>query len=117
MSIQSKINEIRRKPEHIRIRYAWALAAIGTFFVVIIWFISLNAQRETTQEPVFTDDQFKSLDQLGNQTQSIREQTQQMKNAFDQMNKQNSLNQDNTNADQNTTYQSDTIDLNGTPGQ
>lgn len=45
MSIQDKIEEVRRKPEHVRIRYAWVLAIILTFVVVIIWIISLVGNR------------------------------------------------------------------------
>lgn len=42
MSISDKIEEIRRKPEHIRMRYVWAGVAIAMFFIIIIWLFSLE---------------------------------------------------------------------------
>jgi hypothetical protein len=44
MDIYEKIEEIRRKPENIRIRYVWAMVAIGMLFVLIIWLFSLKDQ-------------------------------------------------------------------------
>ncbi len=45
MSINDKLEEIRKKPEHIRLRYVWAMVAISMVFVILIWFFSLKAGR------------------------------------------------------------------------
>lgn len=42
MSISDKIEEIRRKPEHIRMRYVLGGVAVSMFFIVIIWLFSLS---------------------------------------------------------------------------
>jgi hypothetical protein len=38
-----KIEKIREKPEHIRLRYVWLAVAISMFFILIIWFLSLRS--------------------------------------------------------------------------
>lgn len=42
MDISGKIEEIRQRPEHIRIRYVWGSVAISMFFIIIIWIFSLE---------------------------------------------------------------------------
>lgn len=42
MSISDKIEEIRKKPEHVRMRYVWVGVAIAMFFIIIIWLFSLG---------------------------------------------------------------------------
>jgi urea transporter len=43
MGLYEKIEEIRSKPEHIRMRYVWAMVAITMLFVLVIWFFSLKS--------------------------------------------------------------------------
>ena len=42
MSILDKIEEIIKKPEHIRLRYVWIGVFISMIFVVIIWIFSFK---------------------------------------------------------------------------
>lgn len=42
MDIQDKIEEIRRQPEHIRMRYVIGIVAVIMFFVVLIWIITVR---------------------------------------------------------------------------
>lgn len=42
MDINKKIEEIRQKPEHIRIRYVWGMVAISMLFIIIIWLFSID---------------------------------------------------------------------------
>ena len=49
MNIQEKIEEIKKKPEHIRVRYAWFLTAICMFFVLLIWEVSFRMNMESIQ--------------------------------------------------------------------
>ena len=50
MGLSEKIEEIRRKPEHIRERYAY-LAAIMLFpFILVIWIFSMKADNEVSEQ-------------------------------------------------------------------
>ncbi|EKE15645.1 MAG: hypothetical protein ACD_11C00116G0032 [uncultured bacterium] len=40
MGIQNKLEEIRKKPTHIRERYVWVSVALCMTFVITIWFFS-----------------------------------------------------------------------------
>ncbi|MFH0969796.1 MAG: hypothetical protein V1804_04775 [Patescibacteria group bacterium] len=42
MNISQKIEEIRQKPEHIRLRYVWGSVAISMIFIIIIWVFSFS---------------------------------------------------------------------------
>ena len=42
MDINKKIEEIRQKPEHERIRYVWGMVAVSMFFVILLWIVSLK---------------------------------------------------------------------------
>lgn len=44
MGIAEKIEAIRRKPEHIRMVYVWAMVAISMLFVLTIWFFSFKSE-------------------------------------------------------------------------
>jgi len=50
MDFESKIEEIRQKPEHIRLRYVWALVTFSMIFVLLIWFFSLKADRDNSRK-------------------------------------------------------------------
>ena len=41
-TIETKIRNIHKQPEHIRIRYMWASVAIAMTFVVVIWLMSIR---------------------------------------------------------------------------
>ena len=42
MDINKKIDEIRNKPEHIRLRYVWGAMAVSMFFILILWIFSVR---------------------------------------------------------------------------
>lgn len=42
MSISDKIEEIRQKPEHIRLRYVWLFVGICMIFIIIVWIFSIK---------------------------------------------------------------------------
>ena len=42
MDIFDKLEKIRRKPEHIRLRYVWGAVAVCMFFLVFVWIFSLK---------------------------------------------------------------------------
>lgn len=49
MDINKKIEEIRQKPEHERVRYVFGAVAISMFFLIVIWVISLKDSFKTKQ--------------------------------------------------------------------
>ena len=73
MGLYEKVEEIRSKPEHIRIRYVWAMVAIVMFFVLIIWFFSLKSEQSASPLiPGAVTDQFQQQeDPLQNATGGI----------------------------------------------
>lgn len=42
VNIEKKIEEIRQKPEHIRLRYVYSMVAVSMVIILFIWFISLK---------------------------------------------------------------------------
>lgn len=49
MGISEKIGKIRKKPEHVRLRYVWGSVAVSMFFIVIIWIFSLKDSFKETK--------------------------------------------------------------------
>lgn len=73
--IVEKIEEIRQKPEHVRIWYAWASVLAIMFFVIIIWIFTLQ---ESLRESAPIDDVRKIQSRLpsadtGQEKQSLEE--------------------------------------------
>lgn len=42
MDLAKKLEEIRQKPESIRIRYVWGSVAVSMLIIIIIWIFSLE---------------------------------------------------------------------------
>ena len=42
MDLQEKIEKIRQKPEHVRMRYVWGGVVLGMSVAVIVWLFSLS---------------------------------------------------------------------------
>jgi hypothetical protein len=48
MNINRKLDEIRKQPEHIRIRYVWLMVAVSMFLIILIWIFSFKSTSKTT---------------------------------------------------------------------
>jgi hypothetical protein len=83
MGIQNKIDKIRRKPEHIRMRYAWGFAVGGTFLVVIIWGFSLVAQKNEGSLGILSGDQMQSLENIKDQGVDLKNSAADLKNSIE----------------------------------
>jgi len=57
LNIHDKIEEIRNKPEHIKIRYVWGSVAVSMLFIIIIWIFSWQGASPEKK----TDDSFGKL--------------------------------------------------------
>lgn len=51
MSIQTKIEEIRRQPEHIRMRYLVLSVGVSMFFIGFLWVFSLTTSFKQVRVP------------------------------------------------------------------
>ena len=73
MGIMEKVEEIRSKPENIRIRYVWFFVAISMLFVIILWIFSLAASRQESQSVPSDNNIFNSdiLDQFDEQKEAL----------------------------------------------
>ena len=49
MSLADKIEEIQKKPEHVRLGYVWFFVAISMVFVVTIWIFSVINSRHVSE--------------------------------------------------------------------
>lgn len=78
MGLQDKIDEIRRKPEHIRIRYVWMCVAVSMVLIIVIWIISLVAQNKQKNSADALSKQ-QLMEQFKDQKKSIEDVTGQMK--------------------------------------
>ncbi len=82
MDLQSKIEEIRRKPEHIRRRYVIILVAICMVFVIIFWIFSLDINWRDSRSNQ-TEDNF--INELNDNKQSIKEELGEMNEIKDNL--------------------------------
>lgn len=84
MNISSKIEEIRRKPEHIRVRYVWLFVFISMLFVIILWVFSLkdsfpNESETSTEAGLSTTG---IINEFGQQKKSLDATSQNLDSAF-----------------------------------
>lgn len=71
MDINKKIDEIRSKPEHVRMRYVWGSVGTCMLFILVLWVFSV---RETIKT-------------MSNQVKSSGSCITDFKNKFDEQNK------------------------------
>jgi hypothetical protein len=83
MNFEDKIEEIRKKPEHIRLRWAWGLTAVCMLLVIFIWFLSIRSQREIQSEKPLFGEQQNIIDQFNMQKQSIKDTADGMKKVLE----------------------------------
>lgn len=83
MSIQNKIEQIRNKPEYIRLRYAWGMTFFCLFIIIIIWFISFSAQKENSQNTEALKNQQEIINDFKQNKESITDTAGKIKNILD----------------------------------
>jgi hypothetical protein len=84
MNLAKKIEEIRQKPEHIRLRYVWFLVVLCMTFVFIIWIFSLKSQPVSApiiQNNIITPE---LTNELQSQKESWEASQQQFKNSLNE---------------------------------
>lgn len=84
MNINRKIEEIRRQPEHIRLRYVWGSVAISMLIIIALWIFSLaslfhgdNKNSETGGSEGISELK-QQLQEINNQAPSLTDPMQQL---------------------------------------
>lgn len=84
MSIYDKLEEIRKKPEHIRMRYVWMMVIISMVFVIAIWIFSLKGNQEN--KPLIPEEIKSSeiVNQFKEQKETLKGVTEGFKSVINQ---------------------------------
>jgi len=76
MDILEKIEEIRKKPEHIRRRYVWVMVLVCAFFIFLIWILSFKNSlymiRENQDDSASQEEILKNLKESGKALNEIK---------------------------------------------
>ncbi|NTW27639.1 MAG: hypothetical protein HGA36_04900 [Candidatus Moranbacteria bacterium] len=82
MKLSEKIEQIRREPENVRIRYVWGSVAVSMFFIVAIWIFSIGSlfQKDETQ----ADSADSTVPDISEQLQNIKQQAPSIKDFTEQ---------------------------------
>lgn len=78
MNINKKLNEIRKKPEHIRVYCVWGAVAVCMLFILILWVFSVkdifnNMRAHSGSSGSCLTDIKKGLEEQGQDAPSIKE--------------------------------------------
>lgn len=75
MNINQKIEEIRRQPEHIRMRWVWGAVTVSMFFIFMLWLFSLQVmfQQETDTSGSDAQNFGEALDKIKETAPSLKD--------------------------------------------
>ena len=76
MDIHKKIEEIRQKPDHEKIRYVWGAVTISMLFVFIIWIFSIRVSFQKNQ----TTETNQATEELEAKLKNLKEAAPSLKN-------------------------------------
>ena len=88
MNISEKIEEIRRQPEHIRLRWVWGLTTGFMVVIIFLWLILLKSQTFNFSQNLSPNDQNLSTE-FDQQKKSIKDAVGQLKGAVSNAPQQN----------------------------
>lgn len=75
VNLSEKIEEIRKKPENVRVKYVWGCVAASMLLVIMIWFFSIAAMLKKDTPKPETD----NIENLKEQIKDINEQAPSIK--------------------------------------
>jgi hypothetical protein len=78
MKITEKIEAIREKPEHIRIRYVWGCVMASMFVILIVWFFSIASMLK--EKSGSSQGENSNIADIKQQLQEMQNQTEALKN-------------------------------------
>jgi len=86
MNITEKVEQIRQKPEHIRLRYVWFFVSLGMAIVLIVWFFSVKMQMMqfdgAANNANMTEDIGTAINQFSQQGASIKDAVDKTKQSL-----------------------------------
>ncbi len=91
MDIQRKIDEIRQKPEHIRLRYVWVMVGISMSVIVGIWVLSLYNQHDRFVPRINTSNYENTVDQFNQGKQSLQDVMSEFQGAMNEISKEEEM--------------------------
>ncbi|MEN8252679.1 MAG: hypothetical protein ABFQ53_03805 [Patescibacteria group bacterium] len=71
--LEQKVEEVRRKPEHIRVRYVWGSVIIIMLIIIFIWLVSMKTSFSQLNNDTETQS---SIKEFQKQISEIQEKTQ-----------------------------------------
>lgn len=80
MNLSEKIEEIKRKPEHIRLRYVWFFVSVSMVGIVSIWVFSLKANVGNVSSGL---DNVRSVNDFSGVAESIGEQKEMLEKTIE----------------------------------
>jgi|GEM_PF-2096350 len=86
MGIGKKIDEIRQKPEHIRLRWAWILSVTFTAVIIFFWVLSIKIHSKKASS---LNDQASFMNEFQQQKKSMKDAVNGMEKTFQNLPKAN----------------------------
>lgn len=83
MFIQKKIEEIRQKPEHIRLRYVYFFVAIFMIFFFLIWLFSLPEEKSHEEKQIIPEKLLNQKDELLKSAKKSQEALEEAKKSME----------------------------------
>ena len=80
MNLSEKIEEIKRQPEHIRLRYVWFFVAVSMVAVVAIWILSIKANVGNVSSEITN---MRSASDLNDVSEKVGEQKEMLQSVFE----------------------------------
>ncbi len=85
MDLERKIEEIRKKPEHIRLRYVYGMMAISMFFIILLWIFSYTTGVKKNPATELKNQEI--IQNFQQQKKSLQDTTEEAKKTLDDLNK------------------------------
>ncbi|HAI74459.1 MAG TPA: hypothetical protein DCS28_02155 [Candidatus Moranbacteria bacterium] len=85
MDLERKIEEIRRKPEHIKLRYVYGMMAISMFFIILLWIFSFTANIKKNPFAELKNQEI--IHDFQQQKKSLQDSANEAKNTLNNLNK------------------------------
>ncbi len=83
MKIEEKIEEIRRKPDNIRLRYVWACVSFCMVFILVVWFFSFGfSNKSSNNQEIFQSNPLKEFQAQKENLEEYSNQLDTVKNNF-----------------------------------
>ncbi len=90
MGIYDKLEEIRKKPEHIRMRYVWGMVAVSMALVLAIWVISLKSGPKPETSSIESLNTAQITEQFNQGKESLQNATEGFQSILEQQTTENS---------------------------